>query len=296
MTDETTVLPEPTPAPEPAAAPSAAPTPAGTTRTPAGTTRRRRTTGTIGQVAGVVGVIVSLLLIVVVVMGRGWAIDKVNDVAATVDGAIAKAQPLVTTAQTRVADIEARVSEAADAADALAANPGAVERLQGLLQRVNDLSASYLELRNGYSGAREQVMTALSRLQAIDRFVPGFDLPQGPIDALASLDAKVQEMDGRIMDVIGVVQNLGSADTLAASVAEKARAVETLLGDVSSGLDRVATGLANLQAELASTASTVTNVINIAFVVLVLFLLYVVLLHVVLFRWSRGYARAPAAA
>lgn len=294
MTDETTVLPEPANGSPGPAAPT--PAPAATSPSPKPGGRRGRTRRTVGQVAGVVGIVVSVVLIVVVVLGRGWAIDQVNGVATTVETTIAKAQPLVDTTKTRIATIEARVGEAADAAEALAANPGAVERLQGLLTRVNDVSASYLELRNGYAGAREQVMTALSRIQAIDRFVPGFDLPQGPIDALTSLDTKVQDMDGKIMDLIGVVQNLGSADTLASTVAEKARAVQALLADVTTGLDRVATGIANLQAEVASTASTVTTVINVAAVVLVLLLLWIVLLHVVLIRYSRAYGTSPASA
>jgi methyl-accepting chemotaxis protein len=259
--------------------------------------RRRRATGTLGQVVGVAGIVVSLLLIVLVILGRGWAVEQIDAVATTVDGAIAKAMPMVDNAQGKVSDVEDRVAEVAGAAEVIAANPNATPQLlQGVLQRLNDLSATYLELRDGYSGFREQVMTALSRLQTIDRLIPGIDIPEGPVDAIATLDERIQSLDATVMEVINAAQNLDAINTAAATIAEKARAVETLLGDVSGALARVETGLTNLQADIDSTAATITTIVTAVSVLLVLLLLYIVLLHIVLFRSSRGYTRGPAEA
>jgi hypothetical protein len=299
MTDETTVLPDPAPgpAPSPAPVPAGSPPPVAAPPAPAQTRAgRRRATGTVGQVAGVAGIVVSLLLVVVVIVGRGWAIDQVTSVAATVDGAVAKALPIVDTAQAKITDVETRVGEAATAAEAIAANPNATPALlQGVLQRINDVSGSYMELRNGYAGFREQVMSALARLQAIDRIVPGIDIPQGPVDALTTLDERIQGLDAQVMGLLSITENLDVINTAAGTIAEKARSVETLLGTITDALTRVETGLTNLQAEIASTSATITNLITIVSVVLVLLLLYIVLLHVVLFRSARSYARAAAA-
>ena len=48
--------------------------------------------------------------------------------------------------------------------------------------QVANLQNRYLEFRKTYADVRETAVTALDRLKVIDRLVPGFDIPQEPID------------------------------------------------------------------------------------------------------------------
>ena len=72
--------------------------------------RPRRTLGIAAQVAGIVGIVLCLLGAVGVLFGRGWAVDKVDQVAGNVDAQVARAEPLLDTAATKVGRTVARFS------------------------------------------------------------------------------------------------------------------------------------------------------------------------------------------
>jgi hypothetical protein len=133
-----------------------------------------------------------------------------------------------------------KAGEAATAAEAIAVDPNAgPAALQAAMERLGIVAARYLELRGTYAGAREQVVSALDRLTAMVRFVPGASAPQGPIDALASLDAKAQSLDAAVMGLIDAGSSVQAVNTAAGAIAEKARAVETRLGDISVAIGDV---------------------------------------------------------
>ena len=219
MSDDTTVTPSDEPAATPidvrAPGPASAPVPA-----PARPGKGRRATGILGQVVGIVGVVVCLALIVGVLLGRGWATDTVNDVAGSLDAAIARVDPVLATATGSIDALAGRAGEVATAAEAIAGDPNATpQALQGVLDRLGAVSAGYLELRGTYGGAREQVVSALDRLALIDRFVPGISVPQAPIDALASLDGSIRALDGRVMALIEAGAAVQAIDATASAIA-----------------------------------------------------------------------------
>ncbi len=279
MSDETTAAPAPAPVPE-----------------PAGPGKTRRASGLLGQVVGIVGMVVCLALVVGVLLGRGYVMGAASTVAGALDAAVARAEPLLDKAATKVETVAQRAGEAAAAAEAIALDPNATPAgLQAVLDRLGAVSLRYLELRGTYAGAREQVVSVLDRLAVIDRFVPGVSVPQGPIDALASLDDKARAVDAPIVGLIDAGVAVQAVNATAGAIAEKARAVEAGLGEITTGINDVQGRLENLRAEIARVADTVSTLVTVIAIVLIVVLLYLTLLHLVLFRSSRGLARARAA-
>ena len=319
MTDEseTAPLPEPVPAEpalvaEPVAAPVAAPAPAATPATkpapatqpapaaiavpePVGPRKRNRVLGTIGQVVAVVGLVVCLLLAVGVVVGRGWAVDTVDQVAASVDAKLAVVPPKLDGASQKVAEVAGGVGVVADAVQAAADNPGTVgTALQTLLGSVNGLSEKYLALRQSYADARNSIASAIGAAQAVDRLIPGLAIPQEPIQKLEDLDARIQELDTSIMSVVNAIPADGSVANALSGVADKITGLETKLSDVSGALADASARVQSLRADIASVAGTARFAINIGMFGGVLFAIYLALLHWVLFRWSGQLKKKPA--
>ncbi len=314
MTDEldTAPLPDPVPAaPGPATAPEAAPedvpsfeaapapavaaASAAVTPPPVRASKRNRVLGLTAQAAGVIGIVLFVALAVVMLLGRGWATSTVDDISAGIDAKLAQVEPLVDNASTTVSEINGRVGALTDAANSLAAQAAATpDLLGGVRDQVANLQNRYLEFRQTYSDVRDTALTALDRLQVIDRLIPAFDIPQEPVDALMALDARMQELDTKIMDVSAAITN-GPIQEVAGVVAEKAATLRDGLTRVTSGLDAAQTRLAELRSQVASTADTINLFITIGSILLFLLFLYFALLHYVLFHVGRGMGRAPAA-
>jgi hypothetical protein len=313
VTDEldTAPLPDPVPAPEAAAAPEAvaaaepvaaavpaiepAPAPAPVAPPPAGVGKRNRVLGLTAQVTGVIGIVLFVALAVVMLLGRGWATSTVDDISAGVDAKMAQVQPLIDDASTKVSEINGRVGALTDAANALAAQATTdTGLLGGLRDQLANLQNRYLEFRQKYSDLRETATTALDRLQVIDRLIPGFDIPQEPIDALTALDARLQELDTKIMDVSAAITD-GPVQKVAGVVAEKAALLQEGLTKGTAALAAAQTRLAELRVQVASTADTINMLISIGSILLFVLFLYFALLHYVLFHVGRGLGRAPTA-
>jgi hypothetical protein len=243
------------------------------------------------QTAGVVGIVVCLALIVGVILLRGWAIDRVDGIAGKVDAGIAKGVPLIDAASTRVTEVSARVGLVANAAAARAADPGPAPVLvQTLQSAIASASDRYLALRAGYADARETVVSALDRLNTIDRLVPAISIPEGPVDALAALDARARELDASVMEIIDADPGIGSGQA-AAAIADKASQVEAKLQQVTTALTEAKTRLTDLRAEVQAKADQVKNLITLGTLVAILVLVYSILLHWVLFRSGRQMRR-----
>lgn len=255
---------------------------------PAPGARRERVLGMSAQTAGVVGIVACLLLVVGVILARGWAIDRVDAIAGRVDAGIAKGIPLLATASTKVADVSARVSLVVDAAEARAADPGPAPALVQTLQlAMAGVSDRYLDLRATYADARETVVSALDRLNTIDRLVPAISIPQGPADKLAAIDQRAREIDATVMEIINADPRVGSGQ-VATTIAEKAGKVESALENLSTGFDDAKVRLDALRGEVAATADTGKTVITIVALVLILVLLYSAFLHWVLYRSGKA--------
>lgn len=260
---------------------------------PAGPSRRNRILGLAAQVAGVIGIVIGFVLVAGVLLGRGWATERVDTIAVRIDVALAKGEPLFDAAATKVGEVATQVGALGDAATARAADPGpATALVQGVLQKANAASERYLELRTSYADARERVVSAIDRLNTIDRLVPAISVPQGPVDALATLDQRAQALDATVMDIINVIPNASDVQ-VAATIAAKAAAVETALTAVSTGLSDMKARVEALRGDVASLHDTANLAITAATIILILVLLYSVLLHWVLFRQGKQLRQGP---
>ncbi|MCJ7710532.1 MAG: hypothetical protein MUQ32_06820, partial [Chloroflexi bacterium] len=231
--------PEPATAPAPAVAPAPSAAPATTpAAAPAAASRnkRNRMLGLGAQTAGIIGIVLFVALGAVVLLGRGWATSTVDDISGGIDAKMAQAVPLIDTASSKVSEISGRVGALTDAADALAVKVDAGSGLLGALRdQFTSLQARYQDFRTSYSGVRDTALAALDRLETLDRLIPGFTLPQGPVDALKALDARVQELDTKITDVGAAITD-GPAQKVAAVVAEKTAKVQEGLATASGVL------------------------------------------------------------
>jgi hypothetical protein len=266
-----------------------------TTEVPGGPSGRAKVGAIAGQVAAVVGMVVCIALIIGILLGRGWAVNRVDGVSEKLDSGIARAAEMSAAASTRVADVSTKVGVVADAAGALGtgASP-ALDKLAGLQAAVTAVSDKYLALRASYADVKSQVTSVIDRLNVMSRFMPGVSVPQGPVDSLAALDARVQAFDATVMGLINANPLTGAAGGVGQAVSDKAHAVQAGIADISAGLSAMQAKLTTLRSDVASAADTTRLGINAGSVVLILVLLYLVVLHVVLWRYSRGLARKPA--
>jgi hypothetical protein len=265
---------------------------------PPGPTRRRRdrVLGTVGQVLGVVGLVVCLVLAVGVVAGHEWSSSTVDDVAAAVDAQIAKADPLLTQASARVGEISGRVSTVGDIAAGVAADPspgGAVaDSLRAVLATVSD---RYQTLRASYVDVRGSVQSVIDRLQTLARIIPGFSIPQGPVDALGGLDARLQAFDAKVTGLITIDPGQGPVNKAAAAIAQAAGDVNTKLADLQGGIGDVQQRITDLRTKISDAAGSVKMGITLGSTGSIVLLLYLALLNWVLFRHSGEIRRKTAA-
>ncbi len=289
MADETETAPLPDPVPDPASAVAPATAPADASHA-----TRNRALGLGAQTAGVVGIALFLVLAVVVLLGRGMATSTVDDVSGNVDAKLAQAAPLIDNASAKVSEINGRIGALTDAANTLAARAADAGTTPGLLSGLRDqlanLQARYQEFRTSYSGVRDTAMGALDTLQTLDRLIPGFTVPQGPVDALTAVDAKIQELDAKIMEVSNTLTD-GPVQQVATAVADKAAGLQSRLTNVTTVLGDAQTRLAELRADVASTADSINTWLTILSILLFVLFLYFAFLHWLLFHVGRRLRR-----
>jgi hypothetical protein len=285
--------------PAPAVAPVAVVAVPAVAATPSAPTRRKRdrVLGTVGQVFGIVGLVVCLLLVVGVVVGRGWAVGAVDDVSATIDAEIAKADPLLSQAGAKLGEVSGRVSAVGDLAAAVAANPSpGGDAASGIRTVLGTVSEKYQALRSQYADVRESVVSIIGRLQTLDRIVPGLSIPQGPVDALAALDARLQEFDSSVNGLLTIDPGNGPVNKAAAAISQGASDINARLGALQNGIVDVQGRVSTLRAKISDATGTIKLGITLGSIGTILLLLYLALLNWVLFRHSGEIRRKTSAA
>jgi hypothetical protein len=258
---------------------------------------RDRALGIAGQVVAIVGIVVCLLLAVGVVVGRGWAIGSVDDVAASVYKTIAKVDTLMSQASETDGEISGRVGTIEDLAAGIAADPSPGGAVADTLRAgLASVSERYQALRSNYSDVRESVVSMVDRLQTLDRLVPAISIPQGPIDALSALNARLQEFDEKVTGLITIEPGQGPVNQAAAAIAQKAGDINAKITDLQGGIGDVQQRVSALRAKLSDTAGTMKLGITLGAFGSILLLLYLALLHWVLFRHAGEIRRRQPAA
>jgi hypothetical protein len=240
------------------------------------------------QVVGVMGLIASLLIIVVIWLARGWAVGQVDSVVDTLDTGLARAATVATTAADRIDTTAQGVGEFADVASGAASAgpslPTAVGEAIGT--RLSAVADRYRSFRSTYGDLRERVVSAIDTLQSIERFVPMLSVPQEPIDALAAIDEKVQELDATVTDLVSTVGSGSLTSDTAAELASKANDAEAALTASSTRVRSVTGTIDTLQADVANAGSTASSVLTIVALVITVLAAYIAALHVAL--WVLG--------
>jgi len=253
--------------------------------------RMTRALGTIGQAVGVLGALISVVLAVVVLLGCGRVVDRLDEMAARIDAGIARGVPLLAAARERVEGTSALVGALGDAVAARAGTTGTdAEGARVLLEKTKDVSDRYLEIRASYADARKHVVSALDRLNTIDDLIPALRVPQGPVETLAALDERVRLLDANVMGLLSAVPEAGTGPVVAA-ILEKVGSVKAALTGVSAGLGDTGARLQGLQERTAASANRIHTLVTVATVALVAALLYASLLHAVLYREGRRMRR-----
>src|SRR6187549_3229096 len=126
--------------------------------------RPRKAASVGGQTIAVVGIAVCVVLAALVILARGWAVDQVDAVGASIDAGLARGTTALQAADTRVTEVGTKVQEVADAATAVATSDAVAPQLaQALSGRLSGISERYLPLRAGYADARSDLVSALDR-------------------------------------------------------------------------------------------------------------------------------------
>jgi hypothetical protein len=257
---------------------------------------RNRRLGATGQVAGVVGIVVCLVLVAGVILARNWLVDGVDQVAGAVDTALGAGTTLIDTASTKVGDVSDRVGAVDDAANAIATNPNPVPAFSdAVTTRLAPLSDRYLAFRTSYAELRERLVSALDRLQLLDRLLPFFSLPPGFGDRLAQINSRAQELDAVVMGLMEMTPGAGAANAFGAAVAAQTAKVGTALDGVVAGLDQFKGNVETLQTDVRTAADRVNLAITLAALVMIVLLLYLAFLNLVLYRSAEGLRRGPPA-
>ena len=261
-----------------------------------GTSRKAASVG--GQVVAVVGIGVCIVLAIVVLLARGWAVDQVDSIATSVDDALARGIPALQAADERVTQMGSTVQEVADAATAVATSEAVVAPAvaQALSTRLSSLSERYTPIRAAYADAHSQLVSALDRVQTITRFLPGVTVPQAPIDALSRGSTRPSGPSTSGSPAILEANRAGTAIRESAQrVADAAPAVQTALDNVSTRFTDAEARLNEARTDVTDRFDQIRTMITIVALLVIALLVYIAALHVVLLRFSGGLRREPDA-
>jgi hypothetical protein len=262
-------------------------------------TRPPTRTATAVQVAGIVGIVVCAVLIVIVWIGLGTVGSKVNDLAAGVNAGFNRATDAAATVAGNLDAAAVAAGSIGTDASTLASSVPTPDAVTKLANRLGGFVDGYRDLRVRYGALRENVTGAISSLQNVARFVPGLDVPDQPVDALAGVDAKLQSIDDSITSTW---QALQGSDTNAAgtAVAATSARLQTVLTEASAAVGTLNDRLVAAQTRAGAATDQLRTILLIVAVVISLLLIWVLALNLALWQlgrhWKREATEAPASA
>src|SRR5262245_26121863 len=265
----------------------------GRTMTEAVAAPRRSRRAIAAKIAGIVGVVICVAIIVGVWIGRGAIASTVEGLAADVNGAFERAITVTDTVAGRLNEAASSVGSISTEADELSssASPSS-DRVAALQARVAELGDKYRQLRTRYAEVRENVTSAVARLQSVSRFVPGISVPQGAVDALTDFDAKMTELDEALTSTIQGFQDQGGVRGAAAqALADGAAKIEAAISGAASAVDGVTTRLTSAQTQADNAMNGIGTLLLLAALVISILLIWVLLLNVALWLLGRAWQR-----
>ncbi len=249
---------------------------------------------TAAQIAGIVGIVVCAILIVLVWIGLGTVGSKVNDLAAGVNAGFNRATDAAATVAGNLDAAAVSAGSIGTDASAIAASVPTPDAVTKLSNRLGGFVDGYRDLRVRYGALRENVTGAVSSLQNVARFVPGLDVPDQPVDALAAVDAKLQSIDDSITSTWQALQG-GDPRVAGTAVAAAGARLQTVLTEASAAVrtlnDRIVAG----QTRANAATDQLRTILLIVALVISLLLLWVLALNVALWQLGRHWKREAVA-
>jgi hypothetical protein len=244
------------------------------------------------QVAGIVGVVVCVLIILVTWFGRGQVAQGVDDLRASVDRGLGRAITAADAVSTRLETAATSAGEIAVSATEVVSNPPDPEgALAGLTEKVGRFADAYRQLRVTYAGIREDVTSSIESLQRVARFVPGVEVPQGPVDTLKAVDESLRSLDESLTS-IWPASDRPLTTAAATAIADKATALETAFTRAATLADGLATDLKGVQARAARAADSIGTILTLAALAITILFVWVLLLNIALWFLGREHGRA----
>src|SRR5262245_42889702 len=244
--------------------------------------------GFVAQLVAMAGILLCIAVIVGIWFGRGLVQGGVDDLGATVDGAFERGIAATPVVSDRIDAAATRLETIATDARELADSPRPeATRLAALQQRLGQLADGYRDLRTRYGEVRENVAAAMASVQRIARFVPGVEVPEGPVEALAAMDARLQDLDQRISGLWPGEPGDEPADEEATRLADAAAGIRDAVDRAKTAVDGLAEGLASAQARANGGVERIGGLIVIGATALSAVFVWVLLLNVAL--WWLGH-------
>src|SRR5262245_53759381 len=240
----------------------------GRTMTEAVAAPRRSRRAIAAKIAGIVGVVICVAIIVGVWIGRGAIASTVEGLAADVNGAFERAITVTDTVAGRLNEAASSVGSISTEADELSssASPSS-DRVAALQARVAELGDKYRQLRTRYAEVRENVTSAVARLQSVSRFVPGISVPQGAVGGPTELDEALTSTIQGFQDQGGV---RGAA---AQALADGAAKIEAAISGAASAVDGVTTRLTSAQTQADNAMNGIGTLLLLAALVISILLI-----------------------
>ncbi len=256
--------------------------------TPNGSTgTSKRGLGRLAQVVGIIGAIASIAIVLGLLVGRSWVEDRWGEVLATGDRGIAKVTAGAETIASALDERAAEVSAIAEKARGIAAEPAPVaDALVGIIGELTGVSDRYANLKERYLDLREKAETAVDLVHTIDRLVPAFDVPQGPLDVLGRIDEGLTTVDGIVSAIGEAGAASGEVKATATTIAEKGDELAAGLTNAAATVRELGTGADSFAGEIAAAGTRVTSLLGVVMLALALVFVWSVVLHGAL--WSLG--------
>jgi hypothetical protein len=232
----------------------------------------------VAQVAGIIGIVVCLLLAVLVLLGRAWLADGLDQVFAAGDAAFETGISAIDDTGARLTGRAAELNDLVGALEATAADSPVPAALAA---RVVSLGDRYDELRERYVALRDRIRSAVRYVRLVDRLVPAVTLPPEPTAPLADLDARIVALDEGITSLRAVAA--GKAQDAAAAVS----ALRSKADGIATTAVTVRTAVVDMRAKVADVGGSIDLLLWIAAGGVLLVLAYIAILNGVIVWLSR---------
>ncbi|HET9346957.1 MAG TPA: hypothetical protein VFO05_14790 [Candidatus Limnocylindrales bacterium] len=244
--------------------------------------------GVVAQIVAIAGILLCIAVILGIWLGRGAVQSGLDDVGTTVDRGFQRGIDAATAVSDRIDAATTQLETvAADARELAESQRPEATRLVALQQRLGQFADGYRALRIRYAEVRENVAEAMSSVQRIARIVPGAEVPEGPVEALAAVDARLQELDERITGIWPSAGEQPPVDDEASRVSEAAAAIREAVSGASTAVRGLSSGLESAQARANDGLGRIGVLVVIGATALSLVFAWVLLLNVAL--WWLGH-------